>query len=109
MTDSVPTKKSQKFDPVRAAALQAMILVEQGEQTDVAIDKVSKGKDFRSIDRRFMMQLANGATKLRRRLDHDLRFYLAKPSQGLPILLSNILRLGYYQLRFTDRIPMPRP
>jgi 16S rRNA (cytosine967-C5)-methyltransferase len=82
-----------------------MILVEQGEQTDVAIDKVSKGKDFRSIDRRFMMQLANGATKLRRRLDHDLRFYLAKPSQGLPILLSNILRLGYYQLRFTDRIP----
>ena len=105
MTDSVPTKKSQKFDPVRAAALQAMILVEQGEQTDVAIDKVSKGKDFRSIDRRFMMQLANGATKLRRRLDHDLRFYLAKPSQELPILLSNILRLGYYQLRFTDRIP----
>jgi 16S rRNA (cytosine967-C5)-methyltransferase len=105
MTESVPTKKSQKFDPVRAAALQAMILVEQGEQTDVAIDKVSKGKDFRSIDRRFMMQLANGATKLRRRLDHDLRFYLAKPSQGLPILLSNILRLGYYQLRFTDRIP----
>jgi 16S rRNA (cytosine967-C5)-methyltransferase len=105
MTESVPTKKSQKFDPVRAAALQAMILVEQGEQTDVAIDKVSKGKNFRSIDRRFMMQLANGATKLRRRLDHDLRFYLAKPSQGLPILLSNILRLGYYQLRFTDRIP----
>jgi len=105
MTESVPTKKSQKFDPVRAAALQAMILVEQGEQTDVAIDKVSKGKDFRSIDRRFMMQLANGATKLRRRLDHDIKFYLAKPSQGLPILLSNILRLGYYQLRFTDRIP----
>ncbi len=105
MAETLPTKKSQKFDPVRAAALQAMILVEQGEQTDVAIDKVSEGKDFRSIDRRFMMQLVNGATKLKRRLDHDLRFYLAKPSQALPILLSNILRLGYYQLRFTDRIP----
>jgi len=42
---------------------------------------------------------------MRRRLDHEIRFYLAKPSTNLPLLLANILRLGLYQLRFTDRIP----
>jgi len=104
ITDSrKPT--SGRFDPVRAAALKALVLVEQGEQTDSAIKIVMEDGQFRAIDRRFIMQLVNGTTKMRRRLDHELKFYLSKPSTELPLKLSNILRLGLFQLRFTDRIP----
>jgi 16S rRNA (cytosine967-C5)-methyltransferase len=102
---SAHIKKEHKYDPVRLAALEAMVLIEQGEQTDAAISSVSRGRSFRNIDRRFLMQLVNGATKMRRRLDHEIRFYLARPGSPLPIKLANILRLGFYQLHFTDRIP----
>ena len=96
-----------KYDRVRAAAVEALILIEQGEQADNAVRNVSSGRSFRPIDRRFLLQLVNGTTKMRRRLDHEIRYYLARPSTELPLILANILRLGFYQLRFTDRIPPP--
>ncbi|MCK4606792.1 MAG: 16S rRNA (cytosine(967)-C(5))-methyltransferase RsmB [candidate division Zixibacteria bacterium] len=95
----------QKFDPVRAAAVEALVLIEQGEQTDMAVHHVTQGREFRPLDRRFLLQLVNGATKMRRRLDHEIKFYLSRPAAELPLKLSNILRLGFYQLRYTDRIP----
>ncbi len=98
-------KPNLKFDPVREAALQALVLIEQGQQTDEAISSVSEGKEFRPLDNRFIMQLVNGTVKMRRRIDHEIKFYLARPSKDLPLLLQNIIRLGYFQLRFTDRIP----
>ena len=97
--------RRKKFDVVRAAALEALIVIEQGEQTDSAVSSVMHGKNFRPIDKRFLLQLVNGTTKMRRRLDHEIRFYLSRPSTELPPKLSNILRLGFYQLLFTDRIP----
>ena len=103
-----PTHESQKqnkYDIVRAACLEALILIEQGETFDKSVKMATADKNFRPIDKRFFQQLVNGTTKMRRRLDHEIKFYLAKPSAELPIKLSNILRLGFYQLRFTDRIP----
>jgi 16S rRNA (cytosine967-C5)-methyltransferase len=99
------TKKSANFDPVRMAAVEALVLIERGEAIESAIAQVSQERGFRLLDRRFFLQLVNGTTKLRRRLDHELKFYLAKPSITLPLILSNILRLGLFQLRFTDRVP----
>ncbi|MFZ5981077.1 MAG: 16S rRNA (cytosine(967)-C(5))-methyltransferase RsmB [Candidatus Zixiibacteriota bacterium] len=99
------TKKTHKFDPVRAAAMEAVILVEQGEPLDDAVKKVTTDKQFRRLDVRFLQQLVNGITKMRRRLDHEIKFYLKKPSANLPVMLANILRLGFYQLLFTDRVP----
>jgi 16S rRNA (cytosine967-C5)-methyltransferase len=93
------------FDRVRAAALEALILIQQGEQAEHAIAAVSQGRSFRPLDTRFLMQLVNGATKMRRRLDHEIRFYLARPTVELSLKLSNILRLGFYQLLFTDKVP----
>lgn len=97
----------RRHDPVRAAALEALILIQQGDQTDSALTAVSAEREFRPIDQRFLMQLVHGTTKMRRRLDHEIKFYLAKPSAELPLKLANILRLGFYQLHFTDRIPAP--
>ncbi len=105
MTPIAENQRRKKFDVVRAAALEALIVIEQGQQTDSAVSSVMQGKNFRPIDKRFLLQLVNGTTKMRRRLDHEIRFYLSRPGTELPPKLANILRLGFYQLRFTDRIP----
>lgn len=98
-------KKKVKFDPVRAAAIEALLLIENGDAADRAIVKVLADKKFRSIDKRFLLQLVNGTTKMRRRLDHEIKFYLARPARKLPPRLVNILRLGFFQLHYTDKIP----
>ncbi|UCG62210.1 MAG: 16S rRNA (cytosine(967)-C(5))-methyltransferase RsmB [Candidatus Zixiibacteriota bacterium] len=105
MTPTTQNHRRKKFDVVRAAALEALIVIEQGQQTDSAVSSVMQGKNFRPIDKRFLLQLVNGTTKMRRRLDHEIKFYLSRPGTELPPKLANILRLGFYQLRFTDRIP----
>ena len=98
-------KPIRRFDPVRAAALEALVLIDQGNSLDDTIRDIFKVKKLRPIDRRFILQLVNGTTKMRRRLDHEIKFYLARPSMELSLQLKNILRLGFYQLHFTDRIP----
>src|SRR3972149_2572894 len=105
MTQVKKSPPSRKADPVRAAALQAVMRIEQGEQTDYAVRAVTQDRNFRPLDVRFLQQLVNGTTKMRRRLDYEIKFYLARPSIELPARLSNILRLGFYQLLYTDRVP----
>ncbi len=104
-TPSAAVPRPSQYDPVRAAAVEALILIQRGEQPDEAVRHVTEGRDFRSLDRRFLLQLVNGTTKMQRRLDHEIKFYLARPSQKLPLILNTILRLGFFQLHFTDRIP----
>ncbi|HUV30665.1 MAG TPA: 16S rRNA (cytosine(967)-C(5))-methyltransferase RsmB [Acidobacteriota bacterium] len=99
------TGSTTRYDTVRAAALEAIIRIQNGEQTDHAVKSVIQRRGFRPLDIRFLQQLVNGTTKMRRRLDFEMKFYLARPSLELPINLSNILRLGFYQLLFTDRVP----
>ncbi len=99
------TLSNQKYDKVRAACVKALVLLEQGESLDKAISLAIDDQEFRPIDKRFFQQLVHGTIKMRRRLDHEIKFYLAKPSTELPLKLKNILRLGFYQLHFTDRIP----
>jgi len=106
MTPPVSDKKTgQSYDPVRGAALEAILNIEAEQQTDAAVRKAVEGKNFRPLDIRFLMQLVTGTTKMRRRLDHEIKFYLARPSVPLPPILTNILRLGFYQLIFTDKVP----
>jgi 16S rRNA (cytosine967-C5)-methyltransferase len=103
--DPSKSAKEQSYDPVRAAALEAISQIESGQQADAAVRKVQQGQAFRPVDVRFLMQLVNGAVKMRRRLDHEIKFYLARPSVPLNPILANILRIGFYQLLFTDRVP----
>ncbi len=103
---TAPRKKTgSKYDPVRAAAVEAVILIERGQQTEHAIKQVFRGRNFRPIDIRFILQLVNGTTKLRRRLDHEIKFFLARPAVPLSIKLANILRVGFFQILFCDKVP----
>ncbi len=107
-----PYDKSRKnahvsYDRVRAAAMEAIGAIKGDAQADTVIRRVVEGKGFKPLDIRFLTQLVNGATKMRRRLDHEIKFYLARPSVPLNKTLAEILRLGFYQLLFTDRVPAP--
>jgi len=93
------------YDRVRAAALEAISLIQADQQADAAIRRVVQRKNFKPIDVRFLTQLVNGTTKMLRRLDHEIKFYLARPSIPLHPTLADILRLGFYQLLYTDRVP----
>jgi 16S rRNA (cytosine967-C5)-methyltransferase len=100
------TPRERKFDPVRGAAVEIIGLVEAGKHSaEEAIQEVIRGKEFRSLDIRFLRLLVNGTVKMKRRLDHDIRFFLSRPAEKLPRRMTDILRLGFYQLFFTDRIP----
>lgn len=105
MAEKVKKKSGQRYDPIRAAAVEALLLIDGGEPTDKAVTRVIGQRVLRSLDKRFLLQLVNGTTKMRRRLDHEIKFYLARPGTKLPEKLATILRLGFYQLHFTDRIP----
>ncbi|SYZ74499.1 putative Ribosomal RNA small subunit methyltransferase B [Candidatus Zixiibacteriota bacterium] len=96
----------KKFDPVRAAAVEVLGLVEAGKHTsEEAVTQIIAGREFSPLDIRFLRQLVNGGIKLKRRLDHDMRFFLSKPSEKMPRRMVDILRLGFYQLFFMERIP----
>lgn len=100
------TPHKRKYDPVRAACVHAMgLALDKGWKTDVAIDNVLGDNNFSELDRRFLLQLVHGAIKMKRRLDFIYSFYLKKPGIKLDRMTRNILRLGLYQLLFTDRIP----
>ncbi len=98
--------KSKKYDPVRAAAVEILGLFETGQETiESALHAAVEYHSFDSRDIRFLRQLVNGTVKMKRRLDHDYRKFLSRPSQKLSRRLIDILRLGFFQLYFTDKIP----
>lgn len=98
--------KPKKYDPVRGAAMDILCEAEKLRRNadEIIIDFIHR-HNFDARDIRFLRQLVHGSIKLKRRLDHDIRFYLSHPSEKLPVRLQAILRLGFYQLFFTDRIP----
>ncbi|MCB2229995.1 16S rRNA (cytosine(967)-C(5))-methyltransferase RsmB [bacterium] len=98
-------KRRTSHDPVRALVVEAIEKIDSGMQTDDAIKSVTAGKQLRGLDYRFIQQLVNGATKMRRRLDHEINAYLTKPASQLHPRIRLVLRLGFYQLIFTDRVP----
>ncbi|MCP4704934.1 MAG: 16S rRNA (cytosine(967)-C(5))-methyltransferase RsmB [candidate division Zixibacteria bacterium] len=100
------TENKKKYDPVRAAAIEILGHIEtEGDSSEESIRKITDSLPFSNLDLRFIRQLVNGTVKMKRRLDHDYRFYLTKPSGKMAPELINILRLGFFQLFYTDRIP----
>ncbi len=99
-------RKTQSYDKVRAVAVEILGVLEDGQQNaDAVIADISRKYKLSPLDMRFIRQLVNGTVKMRRRLDHDFRIFLSRPSEKLPVHLVNILRMGFYQLFFTERIP----
>lgn len=60
---------------------------------------------FDARDRRFIVSLVYGVTERLLTLDYNLSLYLQKPLKKLPAEALCLLRLGAYQILFSDKVP----
>jgi len=100
-------EKSAEYDVVRGAAVLAIGEFESSPlaELDPIVDRYAALAGVDARDFRFLKRIVNGVVKMRRRLDHELRFYLARPSEKLPPRLQNTLRVGLYQIRYMEKVP----
>lgn len=89
----------------RAAALDALIVVEQGAFTAEAIDQVIDLYNLSERDIRLTTEIVYGSVRMQLTLDYYLNQISKKRVKKLEPRIRNILRIGAYQILFLDRIP----
>ena len=93
----------------RGARGVALDLIQDAGRPGVRLDERLRGcearKSLDAKDRAFVRELAYGTLRWRGRLDQALSFCLSGSAEKLPPVVLNVLRLGAYQILFTDRIP----
>ena len=75
-----------------------------GAYSNIAVAKVLRRGDLLEKDRRLFVELAYGSIKAIGTLDWMIAHYVNNMQKIEPKIL-NILRVGFYQLFFLDRVP----
>lgn len=97
---------SKSLKSAREVALKVLYKIEQeGIFAEEGVEKYCAGVGFSGEDRRLVGELVFGTTKLRKRIDYLLSQVLDEKLERLTPWMRNILRMGIYQLAFTDKIP----
>jgi 16S rRNA (cytosine967-C5)-methyltransferase len=89
----------------RQLAFIALKEVHKGAYADVALDRVLQKFKLPDNDRRLMTELVYGSVRRQRTLDTLIDQIATKKAQQQPPDLRTILHLGFYQLRYQQRIP----
>ena len=90
----------------RLAAVRVLERVERARAyADVALHHVLASSNMASVDRRLATELVYGTLRWRGRLDFVLRSALERKLESIEPLVLTTLRMGAYQLLFSDRIP----
>lgn len=98
---------TQKNDTVRKAAHRSlMTIMKNGRYSNLEIDSVLKNStDMTDADRALYTRLVYGVIERRITLDHIISQYTSRKLKDIDPAALNSLRLGLYQLVYTDRIP----
>ncbi len=89
----------------RQLAFIALRDVHKGAYADVALDRVLQKFNLPDRDRRLVTELVYGSVRRQRTLDTLIDQFAKKKSHQQPQDLRTILHLGFYQLRYQERIP----
>ncbi|WP_118168302.1 16S rRNA (cytosine(967)-C(5))-methyltransferase [Nostoc sphaeroides] len=89
----------------RQLAFIALRDVHKGAYADVALDRVLQKVNLADCDRRLLTELVYGSVRRQRTLDTLIDQLAKKKSHQQPQDLRTILHLGFYQLRYQERIP----
>ncbi|MEH2321212.1 16S rRNA (cytosine(967)-C(5))-methyltransferase [Nostoc sp.] len=89
----------------RQLAFIALRDVHKGAYADVALDRVLQKVNLADCDRRLVTELVYGSVRRQRTLDTLIDQIAKKKSDQQPQDLRTILHLGFYQLRYQQRIP----
>ncbi len=87
----------------RGAALAILKAVRAGKRFEPALDAVASG--LSGPDRRLAHEIAAGVLRERRTLDRQISAALTRPSQRMAIDVTDVLRIGAYQLVRLKRVP----
>lgn len=84
----------------------ALALLRQWETSDAPIDDLlGKVGDIDARERRLLQELVYGVVRQRRRLNYVLDHFCSRGLDSVPLAIRCLLRLGAYQILFSDRIP----
>ncbi|MEO3707039.1 16S rRNA (cytosine(967)-C(5))-methyltransferase [Trichormus azollae] len=90
----------------RQLAFIALKEVHKGAYADVALDRVLQKFQLPDNDRRLMTELVYGSLRRQRTLDTLIDKLATKKAHQQPPELRTILHLGFYQLRYQEKIPV---
>lgn len=99
-------KEIEKIDIAREVALKILYDIdEKGAYSNISINRYFSGNKLKDLDKTFITELVYGTIKRKLTLDWVIgKFSSIKLSKISPWII-NILRMGTYQLLFTDKIP----
>ncbi|OCQ94287.1 16S rRNA (cytosine(967)-C(5))-methyltransferase [Nostoc sp. MBR 210] len=89
----------------RQIAFVALRDVHKGAYADVALDRVLRKFKLPDSDRRLATELVYGSVRRLRTLDALIDQIATKKAHQQPPELRTILHIGFYQLRYQERIP----
>lgn len=95
-----------KIDLPREVALKILYDInEKGAYSNISINKYFEGYELRDIDKAFITELVYGAVKWRLSIDWIIQQFSSVKLRKISPWILNVLRLGVYQLLYTDKIP----
>jgi len=93
-------------DLAREIALKILYEVnEKGAYSNIALNRHLESKALKSIDRAFITELVYGTIKWKLSVDWIIQQFSNIKLKKISPWVMNILRLGVYQILYTDRIP----
>ncbi|MEM9088972.1 MAG: 16S rRNA (cytosine(967)-C(5))-methyltransferase [Cyanobacteria bacterium P01_F01_bin.53] len=111
MTQNAVTRHGQRKNgqksgqSARQIAFEALRAIEGGAFADVIIDRKLNQSQLSAQDKGFVTELVYGSVRRRRTLDALITQYGKHEASKQQVDLRQILRLGFYQLRYLTHVP----
>ena len=94
------------MDKVRLSATKILYdVTTKGAWANVALAQTLRAEKFSDLDRKFCTELVYGTVKAGASLDWKLTKYLNRPLSKVDEKILAVLRVGFYQVFFLDRVP----
>ncbi len=94
------------MDKARETALRIIAEISENDAyANVALARAFKNNELSQLDRRFVTELVYGTTKATGTLDWMIRRYVNRPLKKISPVVLSILRMGFYQLIYMDKVP----
>ncbi len=94
-----------KTDARHAAVTALLRIQEQGGYSNIVLDEMLEHQSLSASERAMTARLVYGVTERRLTIDYLLNKLSSTPVKQMSPAVREILRVGVYQLRFTDGVP----
>ena len=99
------TRPNRQSKTARQLAFEALRAIDRGAFADVVLNKKFNQSQLSSQDRGLVTELVYGTVRRQRSLDALIDQYGKRKANKQPADLREILRLGFYQLRYLKQVP----